>query len=97
MFVDEGGALWLSNPWLVVSAIVGLVALVVWCHRWLETGKAPMPRKLSRSAPQLVLRPHSLGNKLSTRTTASSAVRFRAGAGSLSQRRVTTRQRRHAA
>jgi hypothetical protein len=97
MFVDEGGALWLSNPWLALTAIVGLVAIVVWCHRWLESGKAPMPRRLSRSAPQLVLRPHAQGQKLASRTTASSAVRFRAGTGPASRRRMANRLPRHAA
>ena len=45
MFVDEAGALWLSNPWLVIVLLSAAVGLVVWCHRWLEDGKAPLPRR----------------------------------------------------
>ena len=47
MFVDEAGALWLSNPWIVLLTLTATVALVVWCHRWLETGKAPMPKNVA--------------------------------------------------
>ena len=45
MFVDEAGALWLSNPWLTIGLLTVAVGLVFWCHRWLENGKAPMPRR----------------------------------------------------
>jgi hypothetical protein len=45
MFVDEAGALWLSNPWIVVGLLGAAVGLVVWCHRWLESGRAPLPRR----------------------------------------------------
>lgn len=45
MFVDEAGALWLSNPWLATMLLTTTVGLVVWCHRWLEIGKAPLPRR----------------------------------------------------
>ncbi len=43
MFVDEAGALWLSNPWIVGFLLAGVVGLVAWCHQWLETGRPPMP------------------------------------------------------
>jgi hypothetical protein len=45
MFVDEAGALWLSNPWIVVGLLGVAVGLVFWCHRWLENGRAPLPRR----------------------------------------------------
>jgi hypothetical protein len=43
MFVDQAGALWLSDPAMVMVILVSAVALVMWCHRWLENGSAPMP------------------------------------------------------
>ena len=45
MFFDEAGVLWLSNPWIVVALLGAAVGLVFWCHRWLEIGKAPLPRR----------------------------------------------------
>ena len=45
MFVDEAGALWLSNPWIAVVLLALAVGLVYWSHRWLEDGKAPLPRQ----------------------------------------------------
>jgi len=50
MVVDDGGALWLSNPWLAALALALAVGLVLWCHRWLETGRAPAPRNLRAQA-----------------------------------------------
>jgi hypothetical protein len=47
MFVDEAGALWLSNPWIVLVTLAAAIAAVVWCHRWLETGRAPMPKNVA--------------------------------------------------
>jgi len=47
MIVDDAGALWLSNPWIALMTLTVAVGLVVWCHRWLETGKAPTPRSLT--------------------------------------------------
>jgi hypothetical protein len=43
MFVDQAGALWLSDPAMVLVILVSAVTLVLWCHRWLENGSAPMP------------------------------------------------------
>ena len=52
MVIDDGGAMWLSDPWLAGAALSFAVGLVMWCHRWLETGKAPAPRNLhSRMMP----------------------------------------------
>jgi hypothetical protein len=45
MFFDEAGVLWLSNPWIVVALLAAAVSLVFWCHRWLEIGRAPLPRR----------------------------------------------------
>ena len=50
MVIDDGGAIWLSNPWLVMAVLSFAVGLVLWCHRWLETGSAPAPRTLSTRA-----------------------------------------------
>ena len=46
MVIDDGGAIWLSNPWIAAATLAFAVGLVLWCHRWLETGKAPAPRNL---------------------------------------------------
>lgn len=50
MVIDDGGAIWLSNPWLAGAILVIVVGLVLWCHRWLETGRAPAPRALGIQA-----------------------------------------------
>jgi hypothetical protein len=50
MLVDDSGAFWLSNPWLAGAAIIFAVSLVLWCHRWLETGRVPTPRSLGVQA-----------------------------------------------
>jgi hypothetical protein len=47
MTVDEAGALWLSDPWVVLVTLLGALALIVWCHRWLEAGAAPLPRQMA--------------------------------------------------
>jgi len=56
MVIDDGGAIWLSNPWLVGFALTFAVSLVLWCHRWLETGKAPAPRTLRFGTVQMARR-----------------------------------------
>ena len=61
MVIDDGGAIWLSNPWLVAVVVTFAVGLVLWCHRWLETGRAPTPRGLSvRTLRMAQRRPTSL-------------------------------------
>ncbi|MFN8635712.1 MAG: hypothetical protein U0893_17840 [Chloroflexota bacterium] len=55
MIVDETGALWL-NPWVAMLLIAGFVGLVLWCHRWLETGAAPMPRSAAVRTRSKVIR-----------------------------------------
>jgi hypothetical protein len=41
MTIDERGLLWLSDPWIAVLSSLLIVGLVLWSHRWLETGRAP--------------------------------------------------------
>ena len=48
MMVDEAGTIWLSNPWMTGALLTIVVGLMVWCHRWLETGTAPMLRRSHR-------------------------------------------------
>jgi hypothetical protein len=79
MFVDNSGAFWLSDPVLVLALIAGAVALMVWCHRWSETGTMPLPRGMmvrrlgasqaTRSPRQrLDARPSALSERRSLRT-----------------------------
>jgi hypothetical protein len=63
MIVDEAGVLWLSNPWIALAMLVGVVALVMWCHRWLETGSAPMPRSMAVRDRSRVMRSRALRQK----------------------------------
>jgi hypothetical protein len=50
MVFDDGGAFWLSSPWLAGAVLILAVSLVLWCHRWLETGRVPAPRSLGVQA-----------------------------------------------
>lgn len=52
MFVDTSGAFWLSDPVLVIVLIAGAVALMVWCHRWSESGVIPLPGRLGAQSPR---------------------------------------------
>ena len=58
MVIDDGGALWLSNPWLAALAVALAIGLVLWCHRWLETGRAPAPRNVRAQAVRFSRRAH---------------------------------------
>jgi len=60
MFVDEAGALWLSDPAMVLIILAAAVAMVAWCHRWLETGSAPMPHVTLLSSQSRVMRTRAL-------------------------------------
>lgn len=64
MIVDAGGALWLSDPSVVLVVLAGAVALIVWCHRWLETGSMPLPASLGAGR---VARERTLREKLVAR------------------------------
>jgi len=46
MIVDNGGALWLSDPTVALVVLAGVVGLIMWCHRWLETGSMPGLRSM---------------------------------------------------
>jgi hypothetical protein len=56
MVIDDGGAIWLADPWLAGAIIVLAMALVLWCHRWIETGRAPAPRSLGVQAVRMTRR-----------------------------------------
>lgn len=56
MVIDDGGMVWLASPWLAGAILVLAVALVLWCHRWLETGRAPAPRSLGVQAIRMTRR-----------------------------------------
>jgi hypothetical protein len=60
MFVDEAGALWLSDPAMVMIILAAAVGLVYWCHRWLEDGSAPMPRATVLKSGSRVMRTRAL-------------------------------------
>jgi hypothetical protein len=72
MFVDEAGALWLSNPWIVGVVLAGLLALVAWCHQWLENGRPPMPHTTILRSQSRVMRTRALRTRGAP--TASSVV-----------------------
>lgn len=59
MLFDESGLLWLSNPVLAVLAASVAVGLILWCHRWLESGSAPRPRMAIRRRDRRSARRHA--------------------------------------
>jgi hypothetical protein len=76
MFVDESGALWLSSPWLVVVLLGGAVGLVYWCHRWLEDGRAPLPRRAATRIRDGALRGRVLRQRQAIRPSVVTVARF---------------------
>ena len=60
MFVDEAGALWLSNPWIAGFLLAAVLGLVAWCHQWLETGRPPMPHTTILRNQSRVMRTRAL-------------------------------------
>jgi len=60
MFVDEAGALWLSNPWIAGFLLAGVIGMVAWCHQWLETGRPPMPHTTILRSQSRVMRTPAL-------------------------------------
>ena len=72
MFVDEAGALWLSNPWIAGFLLAAVLGLVAWCHQWLETGRPPMPHTTILRNQSRVMRTRALRTKGAP--SASSAV-----------------------
>jgi hypothetical protein len=83
MIVDEAGALWLTNPWIVGITLAAAVVLVVWCHRWLETGSAPRPKSLAlRGRGRIrITRPQALrSNRVGSQSLTAPLIQFsRAG------------------
>lgn len=63
MFVDEAGALWLSNPWIVGFLLAAVLGIVAWCHQWLETGRPPMPHTTILHNQARVMRTRALRTK----------------------------------
>jgi hypothetical protein len=97
MFVDNGGALWLSDPTLVIVLLAGAVALIVWCHRWMERGTMPLPRGL---AVRLSLRqelPRTLRQRLDARPSLLADARRGRSAGPAIRTRPAGRRPQQAA
>ena len=80
MFVDNGGALWLSDPSVVLVVLAGVVGLIMWCHRWLEAGSMPVPRNMA--IRQNVIRnvgyvqPRTLRQRIEARTAQAADARL---------------------
>lgn len=82
MFVDESGALWLSNPWIAVVLLTTAVGLVYWCHRWLEDGKAPLPRRTTSQVRDGALRGRTIRQRQAIRPSVVTVARFAPAGGS---------------
>ena len=78
MFVDEAGALWLSNPWIAVLLLASAVGLVYWCHRWLEDGKAPLPRQTAARIRDGALHGRTIRQRQAIRPSVVTVARFAA-------------------
>jgi hypothetical protein len=76
MFVDATGALWLSNPWIAVVLLAAAVGLVYWCHRWLEDGKAPLPRRTAAQIRDGALRGRTIRQRQAIRPSVVTVARF---------------------
>ncbi len=76
MFVDETGALWLSNPWMAVLLLTAAIGLVYWCHRWLEDGKAPLPRRAASQLRDGALRGRRIRQRQAIRPSVVTVARF---------------------
>jgi hypothetical protein len=79
MFIDEAGVLWLSNPWIVVGLLGVAVGLVFWCHRWLEIGRAPLPRRNLSHIRDGALRSRRLHQRQAIRPAVVTVARVPAG------------------
>ena len=76
MFVDESGALWLSSPWIAIVLLAAVVGLVYWCHRWLEDGKAPLPRHTAARVRDGALRGRTIRQRQAIRPSVVTVARF---------------------
>lgn len=81
MFVDEAGALWLANPWIAVVLVAAAVGLVYWCHRWLEDGKAPLPRRAAGQLRDGALRGRRIRQRQAIRPSVLTVARFSSANG----------------
>lgn len=98
MFVDQAGALWLSDPAMVMIILVSAVALVTWCHRWLENGSAPMPHVAILRNQSRVMRTRALRTRNApTTSTVVPLARFTKDPGSMSRARTSNGRPRSAA
>jgi len=98
MFVDEAGALWLSDPAMVALILGTAVALVFWAHRWLETGSAPMPHVTLLRAQSRVMRTRALRTRGAPSASAvMPLVHFTKDARSSDRARLAGRRPRSAA
>jgi len=98
MFVDEAGALWLSDPAMVLIILVSAVALVAWCHRWLETGSAPLPHVTILRSDSRVMRTRALRTRgVPSASTVVPMSRFTKAAGLTTRARVAGGRPRSAA
>jgi len=98
MFVDEAGALWLSDPAMVAIILVSAVAIVAWCHRWLETGSAPMPHVTLLRSNSRVMRTRALRTRgAPASSTVVPLVRFTKDSGSTARVRAAGSRPRSAA
>ena len=60
-------------PYGFLAAAVGLV---YWCHRWLEDGKAPLPRRAAFHMRDGVLRGRTLRTRQAVRPSVLTVARF---------------------
>jgi len=56
--------------------MAGVVGLVYWCHRWLETGSMPTPRTMAIRQSGVSARPRSLREKIEARPTLANIAHF---------------------
>ena len=78
MFVDASGALWLSSPWIAIALLAAAVGLVYWCHRWLEDGKAPLPRRTAAQVRDGALLGRRIRPRQAIRPSVVTVARFAA-------------------
>ena len=93
MFVDNGGALWLSDPTVVILVLAGVVGLVYWCHRWLETGSMPTPRAMAIRQAGEQSRPRTLRQKIEARPALAAHHHFHKDGRVHVRTRATSSQR----
>ena len=91
MFVDNGGALWLSDPTIVLTVLAAVVALIYWCHRWLETGEAPLPRSMAIRIRDRAAHSRTLRERLEARPTLLTSARISRGGLPMARTRRTRR------